>query len=278
VEEPSELAGYLSWQVNSLGELPDFFFSPAVVDQRYHVEIWVEKSTMNDVLLPLAQRYGLNVVAAAGEISLTHCYRLIERAKASGRLVRILYLSDHDPGGASMPVAAARKIEFLIRREGLDLDIQVRPVALTHQQCRRYRLPRTPIKATERRAAKFEERFGEGATELDALEALRPGELRRLLMKEIERYYDSDLDDRVDEAADYVRDQLREIRDGILERHEEELAAIRERHETIVGTINTALAEIADRYQKEFKSSTSTTGCKPRSPTSLRTKHPTSTR
>src|SRR5206468_12551282 len=101
---------------------------------------------------------------ASGEISATHCYRLIKRSKASGRSVRILYISDFDPAGLSIPVACARKIEFFVRRDGLDLDIQVRPVALGHQQCIDYRLPRTPLKKTEQRAARFEARYGEGAT------------------------------------------------------------------------------------------------------------------
>ena len=30
------------------------------IRQRYHLEIWCEKSTMNDVLVPLCQRYGIN--------------------------------------------------------------------------------------------------------------------------------------------------------------------------------------------------------------------------
>jgi hypothetical protein len=253
VEAPIELADCLSWQVSPLREPPDFSFEPAIVGQRYHVELWCEKSTMNDdVLVPLARQYGLNVVTAAGEISVTHCHQLIERAKTIGRPVRIFYSSDFDPAGMSMPVACARKIEFFIRRDDLDLDIQVRPIALTDEQCRQYRLPRTPIKQTERRAERFEERFGEGATELDALEALHPGELRRLLEQEIARYYDDDLDDRVDQAADYVRGELREIRDDILERHAEELAELQERHKTIVDAINADLAEIAERYQAAF--------------------------
>jgi hypothetical protein len=35
----------------------------------YHVEIWCEKSTVNDVLIPLAREYGLNLQTAVGEIS-----------------------------------------------------------------------------------------------------------------------------------------------------------------------------------------------------------------
>ena len=61
---------------------------------------------------------------------------------------------------------------------------------LTEDQCRRYRLPRTPIKETERRKSRFEQRFGVGATELDALEALHPGEMRQIVDTEISRYID----------------------------------------------------------------------------------------
>jgi hypothetical protein len=255
VDEPNHLSADLSsLRIDSwLGEPPGFNFDPAVVDQRYHVELWAEKTTMNDVLLGLARQYGLNVVTGSGEISVTHCYRLIERAKESGRPVRILYVSDFDPAGMSIPLACARKIELFIRRDHLNLDVQVRPVALTHEQCLDYRLPRTPIKVTERRGSMFEERFGPGATELDALEALHPGELRRLLEAEIARYYDPDLDDRVDEAADHVRDELGAVRDGVLQDHADELAAVRRDHEAIVGEINAALKEIAKRFGERFK-------------------------
>jgi hypothetical protein len=72
---------------------------------------------------------------------------------------------------------------------------------LSHDQCIEYALPRTPIKELDRRAARFEARFGEGATEPDALEALHPGEIRRILVREIERYYDGDLKERIEETA-----------------------------------------------------------------------------
>jgi hypothetical protein len=38
---------------------------------------------------------------------------------------RILYISDFDPAGAHMPVSVARKIEYLLRRDGHDLDIRL---------------------------------------------------------------------------------------------------------------------------------------------------------
>jgi hypothetical protein len=60
-------------------------------------------------------------------------HQLVERALANDRPVRMLYVSDFDPSGFNMPVAAARKVEFLNRE--YDLDIQLRPVVLTHDQC-----------------------------------------------------------------------------------------------------------------------------------------------
>ena len=121
-----------------------------------------------------------------------------------GRPVRILYISDFDPAGQSMPVAVARKIEWLIHQQtddgGDEVDMQLRPIVLSHDQCVEYRLPRTPIKDSEQRGPRFEARFGEGATELDALEALHPGELRRIVEDEVLRYWDADLEDRWDEA------------------------------------------------------------------------------
>ena len=150
---------------------------------------------MNDVLVPLCQRYGINLVTGVGQLSLTHCVALVDCAAASRLPVRVLYVSDFDKQGESMPVAVARKIEFVLRTERRGFDIQVRPIVLTHEQCIHYRLPRTPAKVVD---AAFEARYGEGVTELDALEALHPGELERILTPEILRYYDDTLDGQID--------------------------------------------------------------------------------
>jgi hypothetical protein len=216
-------------------EVPRLELTPPSILQRYHVEIWCEKSTMNDVLMPLGERYGINVVTASGELSLTRCVELVARAEESQRPVRVLYLSDFDPAGASMPVAVARKIEFAIGDR--DLDIQVRPIFLTHDQCIEYELPRTPIKETEKRAARFEERFGEGATELDALEALHPGELERILTREIGRYHDADLYDHISDVARGVEAELDSINTKVRRRHAKAIAALEEERKKLAAGI-----------------------------------------
>jgi hypothetical protein len=181
----------------------------------------------------LGQEYEINVTCCVGEISVTRCREIVQRAKASGRPVRILYLSDFDPAGASMPVACARKIEFFLRKEGLDLDIQLRPIVLTHEQCEEYELPRTPIKEGERRAARFEARYGEGATELDALEALHPGELRNILVEEIKHYFDTDLDESVDDVAVDIDEQVDGANEAVHQIYADEIQALKADYEAL---------------------------------------------
>ena len=68
-------------------------------------------------------------------------------------------------------------MEYFVRTFGLDLDIRIFPVVLTLEQVQYYQLPRTPIKESERRRGGFEARHGQGAVELDSLQALYPGQL-----------------------------------------------------------------------------------------------------
>jgi len=197
----------------------------------FHVEIWCEKSTMNDILLPLARRNSCALQTSTGEISLTRCNELIQRVAT--RPIRILYISDFDPGGESMPLAAARKIEWLAQERGLD--IQLHPIVLTKEQCEEYELPRTPIKETEHRAGRFEERHGEGATELDALEALRPGTFAEIVQDAIDLF-------RSEEYVDAWRVST--------ERAEEAVAEIdyqvRARHQAARQALEASLADLGD--------------------------------
>src|SRR5262249_55191423 len=150
-----------------------------------------------------------------GDISLTRCNDLIERTLEHGKPTRVLCVTDFDPGGSNMPIALARKLEFFIRERALTLEIQVRPICLLPDQVRRFRLPRNAIKESNRQAAEFERKFGAGATELDALEALRPGQLRKIVEKEIKRYVDPDLNAQVLAATAQVSNALAEINTGV---------------------------------------------------------------
>jgi hypothetical protein len=121
---------------------------------------------------------------------------------------------------------------------------------LTHEQCIRYRLPRTPIKESEGRARGFEARFGEGATELDALEALHRGELRRILVQEIGRYYDDALDDEVEEVTAQVRADLDDVERTVRAQHADDIAKL----EAEQAKIAAKMEEMAKRVAEMEKS------------------------
>ena len=216
------------------------------VQQRYHLEVWVEKSDVEDVVLPIARQYGFNYIPLMGQSGLKGCRRLVWRAKQSGRPVRIFYLSDFDPQGESMPIAVARKVEWILAKDGLDLDIKLIPLALTKQQCVDLKLPRAPIKETDRGKGKFEERHGEGATELDALEALHPGLLRRLILGEVQRYHDDTLQRRVSEAYQDLIDLSNEVEETVMPRYDEQLTSLREDLDEITEQVDAINQQIAE--------------------------------
>jgi hypothetical protein len=203
--------------------LPSLSCSPATRGQRFHLEIWIEKSTESEILNRLGQDYGVNIAHFKGEASTTACKDLVDRVIASGKPCRVFHVTDFDPAGyESMPVAAAVKIDFFAKKSGHDLDIRFEHVALTPEQCIELDLPRTPIKETEDRADKFERRFGRGATELDALEAIHPGALREILVSHIERFYDSELAERLEVAEEEFSDQVDDAETGVIEHYREE--------------------------------------------------------
>jgi hypothetical protein len=241
------------FDIPAVPEPPELALYADEPPQKYHVELWCEKSSCQDELEIIARRYKLNVQLALGEISLTACHSLVQRAIASGRPVRILYLSDFDPAGQSMPVATARKIEWLIYSQNAELDVQLRPIVLNHEQCVRYRLPRTPIKAAERRAANFEERFDEGATELDALIALHPGELERIVEAEVLRYFDQTLAERFKEEANKTLRQLGAINSEVIAAHAAEIRSLQRRYAKLNEEAEGLFDQISEELEERAK-------------------------
>jgi len=247
--------------------------------QPYHVELWAEKSTMDDILLPLGRELGANVVTSLGFQSITSVIALLRRVADLDKPARIFYISDFDPAGDGMPVAVARQIEFWLQDYAPDADIALTPLVLTREQVTKHKLPRIPVKDTDRRKANFEERYGEGAVELDALEALHPGELERLVRDAIAPYRDDALCDALESAeadaqrhaetkwslatANYATElaeidvQARHIAKGYEERLEQlsakldaELAPLQER----LDSLRQAIIETRDGFEVELPS------------------------
>jgi len=213
-DEPEwHLDGTASWSLPRIArdltmylEVPGIYVSGYDYDdgyQPYWLEAWIEKNTMNDVLEPICREYGVNLVPGLGFQSITGAVNLLKRIEEileMDRPTRVFYISDFDPAGDCMPVAIARQLQFWLWHYGKEGDVKLKPLALTRAQVEQYNLPRKPIKESDRRREAFENRRGEGAVELDALEAIVPGELGRLFEQAVARYRDLSLYERVHEA------------------------------------------------------------------------------
>jgi hypothetical protein len=205
--------------------------------QPFKVVMFGEKSSLGDVLAPLAQDYEADLYLPTGEISDTLLHHMASVSVRDGRPMVVLCFSDADPAGWQMPVSISRKLQgFGALLPGMP-DFAVYRVALTPAQVREYGLPSTPLKDTERRADKWRAATGTEQTEIDALASLRPDLLEQIARRALEGFYDQTLAGRVAEyrsewlaqaremiAATFDLDRLAEIRRDA----EEQLANMRE--------------------------------------------------
>jgi hypothetical protein len=210
---------------------------------------------MDDVLLPVCRRYNANLSTFEGEVSITSCYQLLRRIDNSGgKPTRVWYISDFDPAGNSMPVSMARKVEYMLQHFEREYDVRIKPLALTSSQVEEYRLPRIPIKETEQRAAKFEQAFGVGAVELDALEAIYPGTLGSLVDAELQTYYSQEASTETWEQEQRLRQAIRREVDAITSRYSQEIeAVVRPMYKELRGISLDPSEYAVDRYEPDVE-------------------------
>jgi len=173
--------------------------SPRYADsyyQTYHTEVWCEKGSMGFVIKPMCQKYHACYQSLVGQASVEKasmsCRRALKAAQA-GKKVRIFYIADADRYGRSMIPAVARKIEFFTQSE--NIDIKLTRICLTDEQIEEYKLPRTPKK-------------DEWMVELDALEAIHPGALGKIIENALKPYWDS-------EKPAIVREENKRMREAV---------------------------------------------------------------
>ena len=168
--------------------------------QPYALTIFGEKTSLEDVLLPIAQLFEADLYLPAGEISDTLLYRMAKDGAADGRKMVVFVLADCDPAGHQMAVSIGRKLQAFRDLCFPEFDFEVVPVALSVEQVRALGLPSTPLKETEKRADRWREAFGVEQTEIDALATLQPRVLDEIVSAAIAPYYDNSLYHRVSAA------------------------------------------------------------------------------
>ncbi len=189
--------------------------------QPYHVEVWAEKTTMNDILVPLCESLGANYVSGAGYQSITAMVSLLRRVARLEKPCRVLYVSDYDAAGRNMPKQMARQMEFWIERYASEYDIRIEPIVMTTEQAKDY--PPAP---------------DTGAVELDAMEELSPGRLANIVREHLVQFRDFDLVHKVYENARAARAV---VEDAVEDAISDEMEAVED--------IKAEAEEIYERYR-----------------------------
>lgn len=150
-------------------------------DQHVYVEVWVEKDALVGIVGQICRQLDVPYFSCRGYTSQTEMWNAAQRfIRQDHRLKRvIIHLGDHDPSGIDM----SRDIQ-----ERLDLfgaAVEVKRVALTIQQIRKYSPPPNPTKVTDSRAGSYIKKYGHECWELDALE---PNVMIDLIKKEMSKY------------------------------------------------------------------------------------------
>jgi hypothetical protein len=210
--------------------------------------IFGEKASLDEIVLPIAERFEADAYLMTGEISDTLIYQIAKDAVADGRPLIVFTLADCDPSGWQMPVSIARKLQAFCDLFFPHLRFEVVPVALTIEQVRDLRLPSTPLKADEKRADRWKDAFGIEQTEIDALTAPeRMDDLRTILEQAFVPYFDFTLERRVARAkARWMTAARKAIGEQI---DADRLDAARERAEELreeIADLDAELEAIAD--------------------------------
>jgi hypothetical protein len=210
--------------------------------QAFHFVIFGEKSSLEDVLLPIAEIYEADLYLPTGEISDTLLYQIAKDANEDGRPLVVFTASDCDPAGYQMPVSIARKLQAFRDFRFSDLRFEVVPVALLPEQVRsiRPRLTERPLKKGEKRGDRWAAEFGVKQTEIDALTTPAKSHiLHEMFERAFEPYIDGNLFARVQEARNEWQEAAQE---AVEEQIDPEL----------LDTIRTEAAERLEELREEI--------------------------
>lgn len=201
-------ANVQSYLTNRLPNMLSDYFRDLQHTQKNHVEIVVEKMTVQSIVQPVAADFVIPMTVGRGYGSLAPRYAMAQRFRKSGKpKLIVLMVTDFDPDGEGIAESFARSM-----RDDLGIrQLEAFKVALTHEQVVKFKLP--PLfkaKKTSSRYARFESRFGENVFEL---EALQPAQLAEIVRSAVMNVLDMDALRLEEEAERTDATYLGEIRE-----------------------------------------------------------------
>ena len=161
-----------------------FYRRSALAQAPDYLEIWCEKDALAGSLWDVTSEFDVPLMVSRGMPSLTFLHasaQAIRNATEQDKQTFIYQFGDHDPSGVLIPKTIERRLNEMCVLFGCPPP-QVKRIALTEKQIKRYRLPTRPTKRNgNAHAAGFVGRSVE-------LDALPPRVLRKLVRKAIEQH------------------------------------------------------------------------------------------
>lgn len=151
--------------------------------QPKYIEVWVEKDALSSVLSRVTNEYHIRLMVNRGYSSCSAMHDAYIRFSQALKhneycySMCILYMGDHDPSGLDM----IRDISERLNSD-FGVDVEVKQIALTREQIKKFNPPPNPAKITDPRAKWYIKEYGNISWELDALP---PKELDKILRSNI---------------------------------------------------------------------------------------------
>lgn len=187
--------------------------------QPNYVEVWVEKDALIGIVGQICRELDVPYFSCRGYTSQSEMWnaaqRFIRRSHKKEKI--IIHLGDHDPSGIDMSRDIQERLNLF------EANVNVKRVALTMKQIRKYSPPPNPTKVTDARASDYIKKYGHECWELDALE---PSVISELIKNEVINLIDQDQFTKVEEKElddknllQQICDHYKEVERFILERY-----------------------------------------------------------
>jgi hypothetical protein len=181
----ARLAGMIDWEAiedrtRNLESLPHWTSPSEIIEscaeqfnydrwagQPHRIEVWIEKEALAGVFERICRSLDVPYFCCRGYTSQSEMWvaaMRLQRYEDDGQRPIILHFGDHDPSGIDMTRDIRERLELF----GCNVD--VRRLALNHDQIKQYNPPPNPAKETDSRFEGYMALHGDESWELDALE------------------------------------------------------------------------------------------------------------
>ena len=175
-------------------------------DQSYHVELWSEKSTVEGVLAPVWEDFGITFRSLHGFNSATVVKMIADESVASDKPFVALYVGDWDPSGMYMSEA-----DLPTRLDDYGGCVEIARIALLEEDTSSLPSFSAHDKRGDPRYQYFLENYGDRCWELDAMS---PPLLRERVSDAIARLIDIDIWERAVRLEQQEFNSLQHYLDG----------------------------------------------------------------